>query len=80
MKIRRRIYEPQYLDDPEVRKTAAKYGDPDEVLQEAWIPAIPGINVDGDYWQDYASNPAVWITREHQKAYEDWLDSCRTTP
>ncbi len=26
------------LDDPEVRRAAAKYGDPDELLQEDWIP------------------------------------------
>ncbi|MBI2821227.1 MAG: hypothetical protein HYX74_03290 [Acidobacteria bacterium] len=26
------------LDDPEIRKIAAKYGNPDELLQEAWIP------------------------------------------
>lgn len=26
------------LDDPEVRKVAAKYGDPDELLREDWIP------------------------------------------
>ncbi len=61
------------LDDPEIRKIAAKYGDPDEVLQEAWIPAIPGINVEGDYENDYASDPTSWITQEHEKAYGDWL-------
>ena len=61
------------LDDPEIRKIAAKYGDPDEVLQEAWIPAIPGINVEGDYENDYSSTPASWITQEHEKAYGDWL-------
>jgi len=26
------------LDDPEVRRAAAKYGDPDELLREDWIP------------------------------------------
>ena len=26
------------LDDPEIRQLAAKYGDPDELLSEAWIP------------------------------------------
>jgi hypothetical protein len=26
------------LDDPEVRRVAAKYGDPDELLREDWIP------------------------------------------
>lgn len=33
------------LDDPEVRRVAAKYGNPDELLKEDWIPAIPGVNV-----------------------------------
>ena len=61
------------LDDPEIRKLAAQYGDPDELLQEAWVPAVPGINVEGDYFQDYANNPAPWITNEHEKAFGDWL-------
>ena len=26
------------LDDPGVRRVAAKYGDPDELLREDWIP------------------------------------------
>ena len=61
------------LDDPEIRKLAAQYGDPDELLQEAWVPAVPGINVEGDYFRDYANNPAPWITNEHEQAYGDWL-------
>ena len=32
------------LDDPKIRKIAKKYGDPDELLKELWIPAVPGIN------------------------------------
>jgi len=28
------------LDDPEIRKIAAKYGNPDELLSEDWIPAF----------------------------------------
>ena len=62
------------LDDPEVREVAAKYGDPDELLAEDWIPAIPGINVEGDYWEDYAQDPWTWIKKEHRKAYGDILD------
>ncbi|MBI4481305.1 MAG: hypothetical protein HY652_00305 [Acidobacteria bacterium] len=50
-----------FLDDPEVRQVAAKYGDPDELLQEAWIPAVPGINAKGDYTKDYAPYPDRWI-------------------
>lgn len=57
------------LDDPRVRQVAAKYGDPDELLREDWIPAIPGINVDGDYWKDYANDPERYMRGEHRKAY-----------
>lgn len=48
------------LDDPEVRKVAEKYGDPDALLKEDWIPDIPGINAAGSYG-DYAREPARWI-------------------
>ena len=56
------------LDDPQIRQLAAKYGDPDQLLREDWIPAIPGINVPGDYRKDYAEDPYKWITEEHRKA------------
>jgi hypothetical protein len=37
------------LDDPEVRKVAAKFGNPDELLKEAWIPKrLPNGEVDWD--------------------------------
>ncbi|HLB11459.1 MAG TPA: hypothetical protein VJO15_00720 [Dehalococcoidia bacterium] len=49
------------LDDPEVVSMAEKYGDPEELLKEDWIPAIPGISIPGDYWKDYAGDPAGWI-------------------
>jgi hypothetical protein len=52
------------LDAPEVRAIAAKYGDPDDLLREDWIPAIPGINMDGDYWRDYAEDPLDWTRTE----------------
>ena len=29
------------LDDPKVRREAEKYGGPDEILTEDWIPEIP---------------------------------------
>ncbi|MBI2819325.1 MAG: hypothetical protein HYX73_05030 [Acidobacteria bacterium] len=61
------------LDDPEVRRVAAKYGDPDELLREDWIPAIPGINVPGDYMKDYGNDPEAYITQEHRKVYADAL-------
>jgi len=52
------------LDDERVRDIAARYGDPDDFLQEDWIPAVPGINVPGDYWRDYANDPTDWTTTE----------------
>ena len=48
------------LDDPEVRALAAKFGDPDQLLKEDWIPAIPGITLEGSYL-DFARDPARWI-------------------
>jgi hypothetical protein len=30
------------LDDPEVRKLASKFGNPDELLREEWIPELEG--------------------------------------
>ena len=30
------------LDDPEVRALASRYGDPDYILAEDWIPEVPG--------------------------------------
>lgn len=50
------------LDDPEVRELASKYGDPDELLKEDWIPSIPGISTSGKY-EDYANDPADWIKK-----------------
>ena len=47
-------------DDPEVRELAARYGDPDEVLHDDWVPEIPGITVPGDY-AEYAADPARFI-------------------
>ena len=49
------------LDDPEVRKIAAKYGDPDVLLKEDWVPPMPGISVPGDYWKEYASDPFSYV-------------------
>ena len=48
------------LDDPGVRKLAATYGDPDELLKEDWIPQIPGITCAGSY-DEYATDPGKWI-------------------
>lgn len=32
------------LDDPRVRQVAAKYGDPEQLLKEIWVPAVSGVN------------------------------------
>jgi hypothetical protein len=57
------------LDAPEVREIAAQYGDPDELLKEDWIPAVPGLNVAGDYNEHFAKDPFDFTMLE--------LDLCR---
>lgn len=59
------------LDDPEIRALAARFGDPDQLLKEAWIPAVPGINVKGEYFEDYARDPIGWISREQKETHQD---------
>jgi hypothetical protein len=44
---------------PEIRALASRYGDPNEVLAEDWVPHIPGITAPGRY-EDYAKDP--WKT------------------
>ena len=44
------------LDDAEVREVARRYGDPDVLLREDWVPAVPGITAPGSY-EDYARDP-----------------------
>ncbi len=58
------------LDDPAVREVAARYGDPDTLLQDAWVPPVPGINVRGDYFADYANDPVTWIAGEYERYFE----------
>jgi len=48
------------MDDPEVRRLAANFGDPEVLLREDWIPQIPGISCPGSY-EEYARDPAPWI-------------------
>ncbi|MBI4483898.1 MAG: hypothetical protein HY652_13560 [Acidobacteria bacterium] len=62
------------LDDPEIRQLASKYGNPDDLLTESWVPAMPGINTAGDYWKDYAPDPAAWAKKEHRQAYSYIID------
>jgi hypothetical protein len=56
-----------FFDDPEVRKIAAKYGNPDELLREKWIPPYPGINLPGDYMKDYAADPYSFLHGYQEK-------------
>lgn len=48
------------LDDPKIRALAVKYGDPDQLLKEVWVPPLPGINCEGDYLKDYAPDPVAY--------------------
>jgi hypothetical protein len=45
------------LDNPEVRALASRYGDPNQLLTEDWVPEIPGINAPGEYQKDYGADP-----------------------
>jgi hypothetical protein len=56
------------LDNPEVRALASRYGDPNYLLTEDWIPEVPGINAPGDYLKDYAPNPGDYAFKVMQKA------------
>jgi len=44
------------LDNPEVRALASRYGNPDTLLADDFVPDIPGINSPGSY-QDFAKDP-----------------------
>lgn len=55
------------LDDPEVKALASRYGKADDLLREDWIPAIPGINVKGDFQKDYGGNPLAYVLREAEE-------------
>ena len=44
------------LDNPEVRALASRYGDPNQILAEDWVPEMPGINAPGRY-EDFARDP-----------------------
>ncbi|MFT5138947.1 MAG: hypothetical protein ACI9CB_000576 [Rhodothermales bacterium] len=58
---------PSAFDNPEIRALASKYGDPDTIFSYDWIPAIPGVNVKGNYKQDYADDPWAWVSKEWEQ-------------
>ena len=51
---------------PEIRALASRYGDPNEVLSEDWVPHIPGITAPGRY-EDYARDPWKTFTEVMKK-------------
>ena len=55
------------LDDPEVRALASRYGDPDYLLTEDWIPEVPGINAPGDYLRTTRKNRASLAEGDRQR-------------
>ncbi len=55
------------LDNAEVRALTSRYGNPDLLLREEWIPGMPGINEPGDYQKDYASDPWKWIQKSGEE-------------
>jgi hypothetical protein len=54
------------LDSPEVRALTSRYGDPQDLLTEDWVPEIPGINAKGRY-EDYAKDPWKYVTAIFKK-------------
>jgi hypothetical protein len=62
------------LDNPEVRALASRYGDPNYLLTEDWIPEVPGINAPGDYMKDYAPNPGDYAFKVADRAAKGTYD------
>jgi hypothetical protein len=54
----------QIFNDPELRALASQYGDPELIFRYEWIPALPGINVPGDYNKEFAPDPWAYIQKE----------------
>jgi hypothetical protein len=51
------------LSDPDIRAMASRYGQPEALLKYDWVPPLPGINCEGDYIQDYSSNPVAYLRK-----------------
>lgn len=51
------------LSDPEIIAMATRYGEPEVLLKYDWIPPLPGINCEGDYIQDYSSDPVAYLRK-----------------
>ncbi len=65
------------LDHPEVRALASRYGDPNYLLTEDWIPEVPGINAPGNYLKDYAPDPGKYalgvLDRANKGTYDHYF-------
>jgi hypothetical protein len=65
------------LDNPEVRALASRYGDPNYLLTEDWIPEVPGINAPGNYLRDYAPDPGKYslgvLDKANKGTYEHYF-------
>jgi hypothetical protein len=62
------------LDNPEVRALASRYGDPNYLLTEDWVPEVPGINAPGDYMKDYAQKPGAYAFKVMDRANKGTYD------
>ena len=62
------------LDNAEVRALASRYGDPNYLLTEDFIPEIPGINAPGDYLKDYAPDPGGYSLKVLDRAMKGAYD------
>jgi hypothetical protein len=62
------------LDNPEVRALASRYGDPNYLLTEDWVPDVPGINAPGDYMKDYAPDPGAYALKVMDRATKGTYD------
>ncbi len=55
------------MSNPDIRALATKYGNPDQLLSYDWTPPLPGINCEGNYLRDYASDPVAYLRGRMQE-------------
>lgn len=58
------------FDDPRVRQVAERFGDPDVLLAETWVPRMPGLNATGHYRDDYGNDPRSRVIAEARQRAE----------
>ena len=54
------------LDNPEVRALASRYGDPDLIMRQEWVPDTPGITSPGSY-EEFSQNPWAHMSKMLQE-------------